>query len=76
MDATKARRQFNAALKQIAKIRFLEYPDWPSGDKVIRVKPCTAQLCDPKKCNAGCEKFPGRNCIHRIIKKNIPFCVD
>ncbi len=65
MRTAAAREEFNAALKEVATVRFFDYKD----DEQIAVKPKAVELCDKRNCNAG------TGCIHRTTKKGIPFCV-
>lgn len=74
MKTIDARLEFEKALKEIARdITYYDYkndPEKPGFDIQIKIKPKAVDICDKKNCNAG------RGCIHRIVKRNIAFCVD
>lgn len=65
-----AKRDFNLALKRLAKIRY--YDSFCVGDrefKTVKVPPKHIGLCKPSTCNAGMD------CCHQEIVRKITFCV-
>lgn len=70
MDTTEARKMFEKALGDVSKVRFYDYKQVGMfEDKRITIKPRAVEMCEKPNCNAG------DNCIHLVIKRNIPFCV-
>lgn len=63
-DLTKAKEQFDKALKKALGKRFYD----PESKRII-VKPEVVEICDSKNCDAG------DNCVHEFKVKGITFCV-